>query len=84
MHDLHLSQKIIKLIEKYAAENNLRKITRARIGLGKIIEHGEMISPDNLSVTLRLLAEGTVAAGAKFLISSREDDSFSLDEIEGQ
>lgn len=84
MHDLHLAQKIMQVIEQHAKKNGLKKVTKAKVGIGKIIEHGERIFPENLKFNLQLLAAGTVAEGAKFHVYQIDGKTFNVREIEGE
>lgn len=84
MHDFHLADIIYKTIIDYAAKNNLKKVTKAVIELGSIIEHGEEILPENLKFNIKLLAEGTIASGLEVIIEKSHSDRWVLKEIEGE
>ena len=84
MHDFHLADTIYKTMIDYAAKNNLKKVTRAAIELGSIIEHGEEILPANLKFNIKLLAEGGLAAGLEVVIEKSQGDNWVLKEIEGE
>lgn len=84
MHDFHLADTIYKTIMNYAAKNNLQKITKATIELGKIIEHGEEVLPANLEFNIKLLAEGGIAAGFEVKVIPSDNDHWTLKEIEGE
>lgn len=83
MHDLHAADKIIKDVKKQAQKNNLKKVTKIRIGLGNITEHGETISSSNLKHNIRLLSKGTALGGAKIEISQISGPYVKIKEIEG-
>jgi Zn finger protein HypA/HybF involved in hydrogenase expression len=83
MHDFHLADTIYKTIMDYAAKSNLKKVTRAVIELGLIVEHGEEILPENLKFNIKLLAEGGPAGGLEIIIEKSQGDSWILREIEG-
>jgi len=68
MHDLHLADKIHKLVLEKAKENNLKKIKEICIALGHIIEHGEDINAENLKFNLNLLNQNSMAQGAEIKI----------------
>jgi len=55
MHDFHLANKIVKLAQEHAEKNHLKKINKIFIELGDIIEHNELINPDNLRYNIKLL-----------------------------
>lgn len=84
MHDFHLADTIYKTIMDHAAKNNIKKVTKAVIELGSIIEHGEEILPDNLRFNLRMLAEGGPSADLLIVITESSDKNWILKEIEGE
>jgi len=69
MHDLHLADKIHKLVLEKAKENNCQKVSEIMIELGFIKEHGEDILPENLRANLHMLNENTIAKDAKIKIN---------------
>lgn len=83
MHDFHLADQIYKTIMKYANKHKLKKITKATIELGFIVEHGEEILPANLDFNIKMLAEGTPAEGIKVDIKTTVGREWKLKEIEG-
>lgn len=84
MHDLHLADKILRQILDYGVKNNLKKITDARIKIGEILEHEELVSPENLSFNLAMLSRGTAAEDANFDIKKiGEAGKYEIIEIEG-
>jgi Zn finger protein HypA/HybF involved in hydrogenase expression len=58
MHDFHLANEIVKLVQKEARQNGLSKIKKINLELGQLIEHGESISPANLKYNINLLMPG--------------------------
>lgn len=84
MHDFHLADTIYKTIMDYAEKNNLKKISRAVIQLGSIIEHGDEILPENLKFNLNLMAQGGLASKMEVAIEPIIGDSWILKEIEGE
>ena len=83
MHDLHLADKIHKLVLQKAKENNLKKVTQIMIELGSVIEHGEDINKENLEFNLQMLEKGTVAEGAELNIQKVKSNSWKLISISG-
>ncbi|MFA5029419.1 MAG: hydrogenase/urease maturation nickel metallochaperone HypA [Patescibacteria group bacterium] len=83
MHDFHLADIIYKTILDYAQKNNLKKITKAVIDLGQIIEHGEEVLAENLDFNIKMLAQGGLAEGLELVINKTAGDSWVLKEIEG-
>ena len=83
MHDLHAADKLIRTIKDYARKNNFKKITKVKIELGKISEHGEEISPDNLKYNIKMLGKGLLAGNANVYIKRISGPYIRLKEIEG-
>jgi len=83
MHDFHLADTIHKTIMEYAAKNDLKKITKAAIELGSVVEHGEEVLPDNLEFNIKMLSEGGIAEGLMIEITRGQGDNWTLKEIEG-
>jgi Zn finger protein HypA/HybF involved in hydrogenase expression len=84
MHDLHLADKILQQILEHAKDCNLCKVIIARIKLGDVLEHGEMINPENLTFNLEMLSKSTIAEGAHFHIEKIElHGEYIIEEIEG-
>jgi len=84
MHDFHEADKILKLILESAAANKLIKVNKAVIELGRIIEHGDQITPENLKFNILLLSKNTVAEGLQLEIISIDGAHWVLKEIEGE
>ncbi len=84
MHDLHEADKILKLILAKAQEKKLKRITKAKIKLGQIIEHGETILPENLAFNIKMLAKGTPAEDLKIIIEKAGGNFWELVEMEGE
>ena len=84
MHDFHLADTIYKAIIEEARKNNLKKITKAMIELGSIIEHGDEILPANLEFNIKLLAQGSPNEGIKLTIDKTPGNNWTLKEIEGK
>ncbi|MFA5125258.1 MAG: hypothetical protein WC473_05570 [Patescibacteria group bacterium] len=84
MHDFHLADTIYKAIIQEAEKNNLKKITKAVIELGSIVEHGEEVLPANLDFNIKMLAEGGKADGLNIEIGRSSGNEWVLKEIEGE
>jgi Zn finger protein HypA/HybF involved in hydrogenase expression len=84
MHDLHEADRILKLVLDHAVKNGLKKVTKIKIGLGGVIEHGSEINPENLKFNIGVLARGTAAEGAEVVIKKIKADTWELQEIEGE
>jgi hydrogenase nickel incorporation protein HypA/HybF len=82
MHDMHLAQQILETVLEYAEKNNLKSIKKIELELGSILEHDEVISPENLIFNFNLLSKNTPAENAKLNIKSVAGDSWKLISIE--
>lgn len=83
MHDLHEADRILKMVLEHAGQNGLKKVTKIKIGLGGVIEHGSEINPENLKFNIGVLAKGTAAEGAEISVEKIDADTWELQEIEG-
>ena len=83
MHDFHIADQITKLVVEYANKNNLTKVTKIVVELGKVEEHKQIILPENLEFNIKLLLKNTLAKEAVVDIILKEGDSWTLKEIEG-
>jgi len=83
MHDLHLADKIHRLILEKARENELNKIILIVIEIGFIEEHGEDVSAENLKFNLKMLNENSIAKDAEIKIKKlkRRSGYWQLKEI---
>ncbi|MFZ5365637.1 MAG: hydrogenase/urease maturation nickel metallochaperone HypA [Patescibacteria group bacterium] len=86
MHDLHLADKIHRLILEKAQQNNFKRVSEVVIELGFIKEHGQDISPENLEFNLKLLNENTIAENAVITIIKvkGQENYWTLKEITGE
>ncbi len=84
MHDLVAAQDIVKTAIKTAEKNKLKKITKISVTLGKIIEHNQEITPDNLKFNFNLVKSNTIAESAKLVISIGKSTELEITEVEGE
>jgi hydrogenase nickel incorporation protein HypA/HybF len=89
MHDWHLANEILKTVLDYAIKNGLKNVSKVEIELGSIIEHDEIIKPENLTYHFKLLTEKTIAKNAELKIKKitrlparQEGDEWKLISIE--
>ncbi len=68
MHDLYLAKEIFDAVIKYAQKHKLKKVTKIKIGLGRIEEYCEIIKPANLRFNFRILAKHSIASKTKLII----------------
>jgi len=82
MHDFHLADTIIKTVLEYAQKNGFKSIKKIELELGSILEHGEVISPENLIFNFKLLSKDTIASNAELEINQIPGDNWKLVSIE--
>jgi len=82
MHDFHLANTILKTVLEYAEKNGFKKIKKIELELGSILEHGEVISPENLIFNFNLLSKNTIAETAELEVKKIKGDSWKLISIE--
>jgi len=84
MHDWHLANEVLKTVLEYASKNGLKNISKIKLKLGSILEHGEEVLPENLIHNFKLLAEKTIAENAEIEIEKIKGDTWKLVYIEGK
>ncbi len=84
LHDFHLAQQILKTVLEHAIKNGLKNVSKVRLELGSIIEHGAEILPENLIHNFKLLAKDTPAEKVKLEIKIAKGNSWKLIDIEGE
>ena len=82
MHDFHLAQQILKTVLDYAQKNGFKNVKKVEIELGSILEHGEIISPENLIYNFKLLSKNTITENTELNIKQITGDSWKLVAIE--
>lgn len=84
MHDLHLANKIYQIVLEQAKNHNFKQVTKIKIELGGVIEHGEKINPYNLRFNIKAFDRGGLLNLAGIEIVRRKgDDYWKLVEITG-
>ena len=84
MHDIHAANQMLKTALEYAQKNKLKKISSMTIELGKIIEHDELITPDNLKYNIKLISKNTAAENCKIIVDLKNNSELKLVEINGE
>lgn len=82
MHDFHLADQILKTVLEYTQKNGFKNIKKIELELGSILEHDEVISPENLIFNFKLLSKNTIAQNAELSIKKITGDSWKLVSIE--
>ena len=83
MHDLHVADKVYKLIKENAAQNGLQQVKIVEINLGSIVEHGADISAENLDFNLRTIGSELLSPDAQIKINKVEGNDWELVSISG-
>lgn len=81
MHDLHEANRIVKLVLEQASKNKLARVKKIVIELGDVVEHGQVINPNNLIFNIKLLTQNTLAHGAQIVIKRSKGKFWKLKEI---
>ena len=84
MHDIHAANQMLKTALEYAQKNKLKKISSMTIELGKVIEHDELITPDNLKYNIRLISKNTAAENCEIIVDLKNNSELKLVEIDGE
>jgi len=84
MHDIHAANQILKTALEYARENKFKKISSIKIELGKIVEHDELITPENLKYNIGLISKNTIAENCEIIVNPKDNNELKLVEIEGE
>lgn len=84
MHNLHAANQILKTALEYAKKNKLKKMSSMTIELGKIVEHNELITPENLKYNIRFISKNTLAENCDIFVRSKNNNELKLVEIDGE
>lgn len=84
MHDLVAAQDIVKIATQMAKKNKLKSISKIVVRLGKIMAHGEEISPENLQFNFDLVKRNTPADKAKLAIQKGRGKELVILEVSGE
>lgn len=84
MHDIHAAQQMLKTALEYAKKNNFKKINSMTIKLGKIVEHNELITSDNLKYNIGLISKNTLAENCEIIVNQNNTNELKLVEIDGE
>ena len=80
MHEFSIMEKLFKIIEQEAENNNLKQISNVHLQIGKL----RQIAPDFLSFAFEQIAKDTIVAGAELIIESIPGKDIILESIEGE
>ncbi len=83
MHDLVAAQDIVRTALTIAKKNKLKSIGKIIVRLGKIVEHSESITPENLQFNFELVKRNTIAEKSKLILKPGKGRELSIIEVEG-
>lgn len=78
MHEIHIIKNIIAVIKEKAKENNISKITKINVTLGRL----SGISKEDFIYWFKELSKGTPADGSKISFKETMDPNVFLESIE--
>lgn len=68
MHEAGLIIEALKIVQKSAVENNIKRVTRITLAVGRLT----MAMPEALSFAFQTLSQGTIFDGAELEIEQKE------------
>jgi len=83
MHDFYTAKAVLDKVIQTARRHKLERVQKVEIELGRLEDHGEAITPQNLSFNFKLLAKDTVAQKAKLVIRRIPGAYFRVCALEG-
>lgn len=83
MHDIHVADKVYKLVMENAKNNGIEIVKKIEINLGSIIEHGADITAENLEFNLKMLGRKTFDSNIEILINRVSGNDWELVSISG-
>lgn len=84
MHDLIAAQDIVKTAIQTAEKNKMEKISKVVVRLGKIVEHNQELTAENLQFNFELVSKNTIAEDAKLIIKEGKGNELSIIEVVGE
>ncbi len=84
MHDLYAAQDILAAALKTAQQKKLKKISNLVVELGKIEDHGDEITEENLKFNIKMLSKNTIAENAQVIIKRKKGQQCVLTALEGE
>lgn len=83
MHDFITAKEMLDRVLRTARANQLVRVTRVEIALGRLEDHGQTIAPSNIRFNFRMLAKGTIAEKARLAISRIPGAVYRITAVEG-
>ena len=83
MHDIHVANKVYKLVMEKAKQNDIELVKRIDIKLGSIIEHGADITAENLDYNLKMLGRESFDPNVEIKINRVGGNDWELISISG-
>lgn len=83
MHDIHVANKVYKLVMESAKSNGIDVVKKIEIDLGSIVEHGADITAENLDFNLKMLGEKAFDKNIEIKINRVDGNDWKLVSISG-
>ena len=83
MHDLAMAKEVLDLTLAYAKKYKLQDVKEVNLELGRVMDHGELVSAEHLKEHFNMLTKGTMAVGAKLIVKQKTFNGFKLKDITG-
>lgn len=83
MHDFYTAKAVLDKVIQTAQRYKIERIQSVEIELGRLEDHGEAITPQNLCFNFRLLAKDTPARKARLVIRRIPNAYFRVCALEG-
>lgn len=83
MHDFYTAKAVLDKVIQTARRHKLERIQKVEIELGRLEDHGEAITPQNLRFNFKLLAKDTPAEKARLDIKRVRGAFFKVSAVEG-
>lgn len=83
MHDLHVADKVFKLIQSHAKTGRIDVVKKIVIELGSIVEHGADITRENLEFNLQMLGRDYFPEDLEIVINKVPGNDWKLVSISG-
>ncbi|MFH1230597.1 MAG: hydrogenase maturation nickel metallochaperone HypA [Planctomycetota bacterium] len=80
MHEWGLTAEVVEEVKKQAAKNNIFKVTKIQIGLGKKTD----LSERAFRTCFKVLSRATIMEKARLQFKSRPDHIITVNTIEGK
>lgn len=80
MHELSITEELLRIICRRAAEENITRITRVTLRIGRY----SGVMEEALTFAFEVLSEGTMTEGAEIRIEESQGDELQVLHFEGE